>query len=179
MRSRTKKAIAVIGISLGISVLAFGFIWSLYVYQTAEYPIAISQEYLWRARATNDLYDMEFYLNKSLDMLKPFTGNPAWWFPKPDTDFDLIKQNIFTSAQTCKTIRMNSTPSDLGYQQAVQNLQETIIEINDHLDIARNYNGKTWQYLGPGMVITAIWILAFCIGGGVLFVETQEPYHSS
>lgn len=102
--------------------------------QNGLYEIDQAREWLWRARATNDLVDMSKYLNKTLDLMKPYNGNPNWWFPKPDTDFTLIKDNIKECVANCLNFQ---NEDDMAYQQAVHNLQETIIEIEDHLSGAR------------------------------------------
>ena len=88
-------------------------------------------------RATNNLVDMATNLNRSIALLVPFQGNPAWVFPTPDTDMDQIRLNLIESRDTALAVAATETIGSFGYQQAVQNLQETIIEINDHLALAK------------------------------------------
>ena len=121
-------------------------------YNTKVYPVSQAENYLWRARATNDLASMAGYFNQSLALLAPFHGNPAyWWYPKPDTDLDLIKQDITTDMLQC----INFTgvpPENMSYQLAVQDLQETINELTSHLDSAKNWLQfnpfNTWLEVG-------------------------------
>lgn len=148
---------------IGLLFLSVAIIGSISIATGQKYQAEIGREWLWRARATTDLADMAKYLNKSLDQLAPFNGNPCWWFAKPDTDFDLIKGNIIEVRDNAIEWS-NLTGGSLAYQQAVQNLQEVIIEIVEHLDGAIEWVGKpVW--------ITAVWILVpiFIVIGVAIF----------
>jgi len=141
-----------IALVIGILLLGVAIAGSISIATGPKYQAEIGREWLWRARATTDLLDMSKYLNKSLDQLAQFHGNPSWWFAKPDTDFDLIKGNI-EEVRNNAVLWSNLTGGSLAYQQAVQNLQEVIIEIVEHLDGAIDWIGKpAW--------LTAVWILA-------------------
>jgi hypothetical protein len=124
-------------------------------YQDKQYEGVQAKEWLWRARATNDLNDMAKYLSKSEDLLQDYHGNPQWLYPTPDTDFDLIRENINESISNCYKWSGNTT-SDFAYQQAVHNLQETIKEIAEHLDSAIGCIGGN-----PGMnpLGAMLWII--------------------
>lgn len=110
-------------------------------YQSEQYDGIQAKEWLWRARATNDLNDMAKYLIKSEEILQDYHGNPGWPYPTPDTDFDFIRTNINETIMNCYKWSGNTT-SDYAYQQAVHNLQETIVEIAEHLDNAVGQMGS-------------------------------------
>lgn len=111
-----------------------GQAWSFHA--STVYPADTAMEWLWRARATNDLGNMDTYLQKSLDGLQNYHGNPAMIFPTPDTNYDLIKDNINETIATAKKIANATDVGSMAHQQAVQNLQETVKEIADHLSNA-------------------------------------------
>lgn len=144
------------GVTVGLTVLlilvaGISFIGMLNTADSTAYPIAQAREWNWRARATNNLIDMSTNLNRSIELLTPFHGNPAWFFPKPDTDIDQIRLNLEETRDTAITIAATAVIGSQGYQQAVQNLQETIIEINEHLEGIR-----TWLYITPAAVILVL-----------------------
>jgi hypothetical protein len=114
-------------------------------YGDNQYEGNQAKEWMWRARATNDLNDMAKYLQKAETLLQDYHGNPAWLYPTPDTDFDLIRTNINESIMNCYKWSTNAT-GDMAYQQAVHNLQETIVEVAEHLDSALGQMGGN-----PGM----------------------------
>jgi hypothetical protein len=101
------------------------------------YDCKKAENWVWRARATNDLTDMAKYTSRALEELGELSGNPSWWFPAPDTDYDLIKSNMEEVIRNCAVI--NVTMDTMAYQQAVNNLQETLAEIADHIHIARDW----------------------------------------
>ena len=127
-----------------------------------SYPVKQAIEWNWRARATNNLLDMSTNLNRSLVLLEPFRGNPVWWFPTPDTDFDQIKLNIQETRNTAVVVASTEAIGSFGYQQAVQNLQETIIEINEHLDLT------LWWFKWTPAAALLLGIFALLSGFGFL-----------
>jgi hypothetical protein len=133
------------------------------------YEVSQAEDWLWRARATNDLTDMSHYLNQSLVILDRFDGNPNWIFPRPDTDFGLIKDNIRECVRNCEEFSL--TTDDMAYQQAVHNIQETIVEIASHLDIAGGWLWKSPLYtLGVALFIIFIlfgWAPILTYGDGL------------
>jgi hypothetical protein len=141
--------VGVIGIGLCVSF-----------YNDNIYQLDVSKEWLWRARATNDLSDMAKYLNESERILEGFHGNAKWIYQTPDTDFDLIRENIKeTIDNALKWSSGNIT--DMAYQQAVHNLQETIIEITTHFDASKEalyWNVARSPLIGFIVVLCTLWI---------------------
>lgn len=127
-------------------------------YNDNVYDADIAKEWLWRARSTNSLDDMEVYLEKSLNGLEQYSGNPCWWYPKPDTNYDMIKLNIQETINNCNEWKETLTGYDFAYQQAVSNLQETIIEIAEHLDIANGWL-CTPSLLHVILYLSPMWLL--------------------
>lgn len=127
------------------------------VYSQEPYQLEMAGDWLYRARATNDLADMAKYLNKSYDIVEHYHGNPAWIFPKPDTDLDLIATNIEECIHNAVSWQ-NLT--EMAYQQAVHNLQETINEIADHL-CGEEGGASTWATFTPG--IAFMWMMGLWI----------------
>ena len=127
------------------------------------YDTAKAVDWVWRARATNDLSDMSNNLNKSYTLIEGMHGNPCWFFPTPSTDIDQIKLNIQECVSNCQVY--SQLTDQMAYQQAVHNLQETLIEIADHLGSV-----SEWQYMSPFFMFYAtlfVWVwapmLALCI----------------
>jgi hypothetical protein len=56
----------------------------------------------------------------------------VWWFPKPDTDWANIKQNIQTTIDTCHEFD-NVPATNQSYQFAVTAAQTTCNQIDDFL----------------------------------------------
>lgn len=116
------------------------------------YDTAKATDWVWRARATNDLNDMANNLNKAYDIIKDMEGNPVWLWPTPWTDIEQIKLNLQECIKNCETY--SNLTDQMAYQQAVHNLQETLVEIADHLGAV-----SSWQYWTPfnTFVITFWW----------------------
>jgi hypothetical protein len=139
------------GILLAVAIyliVIFGTIGGyLVTYQNNQYQADIGKEWLWRARATNDLDDMAAYLERSLSYLDNYSGNPCWLYPTPDTNYDYIKTNIREVIENCN--QWNDTQDSFSYQQAVRNLQETIIEIAEHVDLANGWltSPSVWYWI--------------------------------
>ncbi len=134
---------------------------------TTSYPLRQSIEWNWRARATNDLVDMAANLNRSIELLMPFHGNPAWIFPTPDTDLDEIRLSLVQMRDTALAVAANASIGSFGYQQAVQNLQETIIEINDHLSLTKGWFVRTPAAVALFLAYLAFTVIgALCVAGG-------------
>jgi hypothetical protein len=134
-------------------VAGFGLYYSHY--SDVTYQADQGKEWLWRARATNDLEDMAKYLKIAEEKLEPYHGNPVWWYPKPDSDYDFIKTNIQEVIENAESFN-TTAQNDFSYQQAVQNLQETIIEIVDHVEIANGW--LQWPPISAFIYTLWIWL---------------------
>jgi len=143
---------------IAVFVVAAVGVWDAGVNKT--YPVRQAIEWNWRARATNNLIDMASNLNRSYAILGPYHGNPSWWFPTPDTDFDQIKANIRESRETALAVAANESIGSFGYQQAVQNLQETIVEINEHLELAKGWFVRTQAAAGLALLYVLLTLVA-------------------
>lgn len=137
-----KKAIVRGVILFLISVVVISGMWLDFMNKDG-YTINTAENWLWRARATNDLEDMAKYMKQALFVLDRFEGNPSWFYPTPDSDWTLIKQNIKENIKSAESLS-HQDPNSFAVQQMVHNLQETIIEIVDHLKGA-----GWWQYNAP------------------------------
>lgn len=153
-----------------VLLLIFGIagagLWNVAVNTT--YPLRQAIEWNWRARATNNLMDMATNLNRSIALLEPYHGNPSWIFPTADTDLDQIRLNIIESRDTALAVAGNESIGSFGYQQAVQNLQETIVEINEHLALA-----KGWYVRTPAAVFLSIAYVVFSFSGLVFVLGAR------
>lgn len=137
--------------------------YSYVIYSSQVYPLDIAEDWIWRARASTDLAAMANYMEKALDQLATYHGNPCWFFPTPDTNYDYIKENI----QECinSSFSFEGEMGSMAYQQLVHNLQETILELEDHLNLSEG-----WLYFTMPWTIYAIieldllWILPIIVG---------------
>ena len=152
----------IIGVVLYLLVI-FGTV-GIYLstYQNNQYQADIGKEWLWRARATNDLDDMSNYLEKSLEYLDRYEGNPSWFYPTPDTDYNYIKTNIREVIENCN--QWKGTQDNFAYQQAVGNLQETIVEIAEHVSLANGW------LTSPSIWYWVLWTLWLWIWVPILFL---------
>ena len=117
----------VFGLVVGTYSLAYGF-------YAVTADIQTAQNYLWRARSCDNLEDIAWYMQKALKALENRHGNPDWLYHLPDTDFDLIKRDLERNIQIALNISKTAEPSSYGYQRTVDNIQEIIVELNEHLD---------------------------------------------
>lgn len=169
MHGKTGIIISIVIIAVLIPCLVMP-VYQYFYYGANTYDADIGLEWVWRARATNDLKDMANYLQKSLQQLDRYHGNPVWLYPKPDYNYDLIKGNIQEVIKNCE--EWSKQPSDsMAYQQAVHNLQTTLEEIADHLTHANGENNYSPK-VNPTFYILAIldiiiWIAWFI----ALFME--------
>lgn len=136
-------------------------------YQSVVYRADKGIEWLWRARATNELNTMSESMSRGYDMLSNYSGNPCWFFPKPDTDYELINGNLLQNIKTCKEWAMSISRDNMAYQQAVQNMQETIVELVDHYKLADGWLWRTWW-----MVL--YWLLSVIFWGYWLYRKATE-----
>ena len=95
-----------------------------------------AQEYLWRARASDNLEEIANYMNHALEALHNREGNPNWLWHLPDTDFNLIKHDLEKNIAMALNVSNHESPGSYGYQRCVDNMQEICIELNEHLDEA-------------------------------------------
>lgn len=146
-------------------------LWNVAVNTT--YPLRQAIEWNWRARATNNLVDMAGNLNRSIALLEPYHGNPSWIFPTPDTDLDQIRLNIMESRDTALAVAASESIGSFGYQQAVQNLQETIVEINEHIELS-----KGWYVRTPASVFLAVAYSVFTFSGLVFVLAARAKDRS-
>lgn len=132
-----------------VLLIFLGTVGTIAVYSDDAYSVSQAENWVWRARATNDLDDMANYTQKALNILEPYNGNPKWYFATPDTNYDYIKDNLREVIRNCESI--NATADDMAYQQAVSNMQETLVEIADHVN-----STVYWEYATPWF---AIWLV--------------------
>lgn len=133
-------------------------------YNGTCYEMNKSRDWAYRARATNDLSDMSKYLNESYNITARFHGNPCWFYPTPDTDIDLISSNLHECIVNCQK---NQNLSDMAYQQAVHNLQETINEVADNINAASG-----WLFWSPWI----IFVTTMPIWGGIILLCIAAKY---
>lgn len=156
VRMKKRGKVLAIGIVVAYFILIIAAVAvSAINYSGKPYELDQSAEWVYRARATNDLNDMSKYLNESLKILEKYSGNPAWWFPKPDTNIDLIRSNIEECVRNC--FEFNNL-TDFAYQQAVHNLQETELEIAEHLTLASGYAEGNIAYTIWGIVVALLFL---------------------
>jgi len=142
--------IIVVGLIWLLILVAVAFMW----YGQEPYQVNKARDWIDRAKATNDLKDMAKYVNTSLAILEPYHGNPKWWFPTPDTDLDLIKDNMKEVIRNCE--QSSGIQDDFAYQQAVHNLQDTLLQIRSHIADA-----SMWIFIQPWgvfLISGLVWI---------------------
>jgi len=148
----------VIGLIGIVHALTFGFI-------APVYDIRKSKEWLWKARASTDLNVMADYMDKALDEIKDRHGNPCWFFRTIETDFEIIKTILQQNIMAAREIALTEPKGSYGYQRAIDNIQEVIIEINEHLSICMDW---LTIFSIPSIVQLILWIVittTFCIIG--------------
>jgi len=104
-------------------------------YDTQVYPITIANGYFDRAVASGFAEGMIEYSRKALALLEPYKGNPAWIFPTPRTDFDLIKRDIETCIARLEELSKLPRETD-AYQQGLDDVRGKIEVIKENLRVA-------------------------------------------
>ena len=130
-------------VSAFITLIATGIILPIYTgfysFPKTVYDIQKAQEWLWKARASTDLNQMAEYLQKGLDEIKHRQGNPCWYFPTAETDFTIIKNVLEENINSARDVAAKESRGSYGYQRAIDNIEEAIIETNEHLESTKNW----------------------------------------
>jgi len=83
------------------------------------YDLSKANSWLDQAMSANDIESVVGYLNNSLRELAGRSGNPCWWFPTVETDFDSIKEAIRVTANQGLLLE-----DDFARQQYIHNIGE-------------------------------------------------------
>lgn len=112
-----------------------------------------------RALTTTDLNDQNQYLEKALDYLRDYSGNPKWWYPTIATDYSVIKNNIQICIQRNSEVsHLNAT--DYTYQRLVENNLRTYPEIRTALSIAISWQITTTAF---NIIVILSYIIAWIV----------------
>jgi len=138
-----------------IILCIIGIVLPLMHYYNKVYPLDIAKGYLDRAMASGDVEGMITYSGKALEVLEPYSGNPKWIFPTPDTDFDLIKQNLRECIDRLNTLSELPRDSD-AYQQGLDDVRAKLKVIRDNLKATED-----WVLISfVNFIYMILWIIA-------------------
>ena len=133
--------------------------WTFVGIYSASYDIIKTQSWINRATTTTDILEQNNYLENALEEIKHRSGNPAWYFPTPITDFDKIKTNINENIQkNIEVSKVNAT--DYAYQRLVENNLRTYPELINNLESSKSWL-TTWTPINIEIIIAWIGITIF------------------
>ena len=107
-----------------------------------------------KAESVNNLEDVARYVDNALEYLKPYSGNPCWWYPTAQTDWGRIKENLQSLSNSAKTLE--AKPDTFAYQQMLHNLEDELLELREQI-------GETIGWLTIGSTDTLFFILVWAI----------------
>lgn len=84
-----------------------------------------------KAEASNNLNEVARYLGNALKELEPYQGNPCWWYPTAQTNWDRIRENLKSLKLSAETLEAN--PSSFSYQQMLHNLEDELAELRKQI----------------------------------------------
>jgi len=106
------------------------------------------------------------YMREALDLVRPFHGNPCWWFATEYTNLDRIKSDMKSCIERAETLSTLSPKSD-AYQQGMDDLRGKSRVFYDQLNQCRDWI----FYFNPVNIILAIvWIIVEI----ALFIKWME-----
>ena len=152
----------VVGVGVGIYSYFIGF-------PSASYDVRKAKQWLWKARASTDLEVMADYIQKGLNEIEDRHGNPCWWYATAETDFDVIKSVLQENINSAREIAATEEKGSYGYQRAIDNIEEAVIEVNMHLSATMDW--ITWK-----SVLSVFCFVIWCI---VLVVSFLALIYSS
>ena len=144
-------AIALILIGLVFLPIGLGLHFAFVGHAAGAYEINKARALIDRAGSTTDLQEQNEYLIATLEQLKNFQGNPVWYFPTKETDYDAIKGNIQSMANKNTELSLLNATS-YAYQRLVENNLRTYPQINGQLGVIIEWT-VTWT---PFNVITVV-----------------------
>ena len=163
-KSKLIKMKKIVLVSALITLIAAGIILStytlVYAFPKSVYDIQKAQEWLWKARASTDLNKMAEYIQKGLAEIDHRQGNPCWYFPTAETDFGVIKNVLEENINSAQDVAAKESRGSYGYQRAIDNIEEAIIETNEHLEATQD-----WLTILSKTTISAliIWFVLFIV----------------
>ena len=92
----TKKGYASLIITISAALLFGGL--ALDTYSSVPYEIDVIESHLSSALQTHNISDKVRYILETVEMLEPYTGNPAWPFPDQNSNIDLTKEILLSVA---------------------------------------------------------------------------------
>jgi len=120
-----------------------------------QYAYPIFRDVIPRLEYASKLADAEAVaeeLEVVLKMLKPYSGNPAWWYPTLETDFDYIKSVMRKLVEDVRMVAQ--LPKDsYEYWQRMNSTRETIMLLAKNLRSAATC--YYWPVILMGILITA------------------------
>uniref|UniRef100_A0A6M3K1C4 Putative glycosyltransferase n=1 Tax=viral metagenome TaxID=1070528 RepID=A0A6M3K1C4_9ZZZZ len=159
-KEKLNKYAVYVGIIL-LTVAAYSVIVGFAVtYPSTIYDINKANGWLKQARSSTDIPEMTRYMELALTEIDGRTGNPAWIWATSQTNFDVIKEVIQTNIEASLDVAETEPRSSYGYQRAIDNLEEAIIDIQTNFNTALNW--LTIISLGS-IIQLAVWLIASTI----------------
>ena len=151
-----KGKIIFLYICIGITILLH-FLW--FTLPIVTYPLNKAQAYLCLARSSIDLNSIADNLEKAYLEIKDLHGNPCWWYPTKRTDLDYNKEILLENIELARKVANTSSPSEYGYQRCVDNIQEMILDLEDHIEEI-----KRWYLFSlPNVIFTLLYAVGLVI----------------
>lgn len=174
--AHVKKAIVIV---LGLLVLA-GIVYApIYMmtgyYGDTSYEIDQAYRYIQQAASTNSIPQTLDHLYKAQTILMKYSGDPKWWYPTGESNFDMINANLAATILSLENMKDQPLTS-YATQQQIVNIRDSLTELNHKIDSA-----AWWIYWTPLAVLALALMLLAILGGGtatVYCVGKYKPYDS-
>lgn len=159
----TRTSTQSVGLALLILVICAGVVGILhaefYSWPRTVLNIRKAKAELHKAWGVNDLDVSRDYLTRALNYLDSYSGNPQWWYPTPQTDWDRIKEVLISIINQIENL--GESPGSYAYQQMIHNLgeyqiPEILLQINET---------QEWMTVKSptSLVILLIWAFLFVV----------------
>lgn len=92
------------------------------------------------ANDTNNLTQVAGYLDQAAAQIVNYHGNPQWPYPTANTNFDLIRANMLSTAETCLGYAHNGTTAQsFGFGAIINQIHNTLHNLKQALDDTESY----------------------------------------
>ena len=137
MNQKTGKILTIVLAICFVSLAIFGITGIVNGFGGANYQANKAIGNLWNARSTDNLTEIGNFYTVAINDIKDLHGNPKWFFPTPDFDWDMLKKRMKDNAEAA--YKMSVSNNSFAIQQFLTNNQKYIDEIVEHIADARDW----------------------------------------
>ena len=168
-----KKAAVVLCFAaiFGLAIFASIYMVTGY-YAGSSYPIDQAYRAVQQAASTNSIPQALKNLYVAQSILEGYSGDPKWWYPTGESNFNTIKANLAATITSLEAMK-DQPLADYATQQQLANIRDSLAQLNDRIDAA-----SYWMFLTPLAVLTLILMFIGLVGGGFGTAWAVSSYKS-